>query len=187
MSLCPKKLKNVLDELKASWASRQRAWENLQEIRTRALKIKDGRNSAPNRIAQMWNRQSLCGFCSFAFFRIGALAKNDHDHFRRLVSRTGARHCPPNVAGRVGVNSRRSVAQTAPATTTALTTATAATNNASAPAVAPGGGNGQVWVNTKTHVYHTPGSRWYGKTKEGKYMTEQQAIQEGDRAAAKND
>jgi hypothetical protein len=52
--------------------------------------------------------------------------------------------------------------------------------------VAPGGGNGQVWVNTKTHVYHTPGSRWYGKTKEGKYMTEQQAIQEGDRAAAKN-
>jgi len=32
------------------------------------------------------------------------------------------------------------------------------------------------------------GSRWYGKTKEGKYMTEQQAISEGDKKAAdKND
>ena len=67
------------------------------------------------------------------------------------------------------------------ATTTAPTTTTP-TNNATTPAVAAGGGNGQVWVNTKTHVYHTQGSRWYGKTKGGKYMTEQQAIQEGDRA-----
>jgi hypothetical protein len=31
------------------------------------------------------------------------------------------------------------------------------------------------------------GLRWYGKTKEGKYMTEQQTIQEGDRAAANGD
>ena len=44
-----------------------------------------------------------------------------------------------------------------------------------------------MWVNTKTHVYHHAGSRWYGKTKEGKYMAEQQAIQEGVRAAAKGD
>jgi len=48
---------------------------------------------------------------------------------------------------------------------------------------APGGGNGLVWVNTKSHVYHKEGSAWYGKTKEGKYMTEQDAIKEGDKAA----
>jgi len=39
-----------------------------------------------------------------------------------------------------------------------------------------------VWVNTSSHVYHKQGSRWYGKTKHGKYMSEQDAIKEGDHA-----
>jgi len=48
---------------------------------------------------------------------------------------------------------------------------------------APGGGNGQVWVNTEAHVFHKEGSRWYGKTKQGKYMSEAEAVKEGDKAA----
>ena len=48
---------------------------------------------------------------------------------------------------------------------------------------APGGGAGQVWVNTETHVYHKQGSKWYGKTKKGKYLSEQDAIKEGDHPA----
>jgi hypothetical protein len=48
---------------------------------------------------------------------------------------------------------------------------------------APGGGAGQVWVNTESHVYHKEGSKWYGKTKHGKYLSEQDAIKEGDHAA----
>jgi hypothetical protein len=59
-------------------------------------------------------------------------------------------------------------------------------NTAAAPAVAAQQGNKQVWVNTATHLYYKEGSKWYGKTKYGKQMTEQDAIKEGDRPA-KND
>jgi hypothetical protein len=48
---------------------------------------------------------------------------------------------------------------------------------------APGGGNGKVWVNTETHVYHSEKSRYYGKTKKGKYMTEAK----GDRPAKRGE
>jgi len=42
---------------------------------------------------------------------------------------------------------------------------------------------GMVWVNTATKVYHYEGDRWYGATKEGKFMTEQDAIKAGYRAS----
>jgi hypothetical protein len=49
---------------------------------------------------------------------------------------------------------------------------------------APGGGHGLVWVNTDTHVYHKEGSRFYGTTKKGKYMTEAEAMKTGNKAAS---
>lgn len=42
---------------------------------------------------------------------------------------------------------------------------------------------GMVWVNTKSGVFHSEGDRWYGKTKEGKFMTEGEALKTGYRAA----
>ena len=50
---------------------------------------------------------------------------------------------------------------------------------------APGGGHGQVWVNTQAGVYHREGSPFYGTTAKGKYMTEQDAKQAGYQPAPK--
>ena len=36
-----------------------------------------------------------------------------------------------------------------------------------------------VWVNTDSGVYHKEGSKWYGNTKQGKYMTEADAQKAG--------
>jgi hypothetical protein len=37
----------------------------------------------------------------------------------------------------------------------------------------------QIWANTKSGKYWKPGSRYYGKTQQGEYMSEEGAIQKG--------
>lgn len=55
----------------------------------------------------------------------------------------------------------------------------AKTGAAAATPVAAGGGNGKVWVNTNSKAYHCEGSKYYGKTKAGEYMTEADAKAKG--------
>ncbi|APW37872.1 hypothetical protein RD110_12240 [Rhodoferax koreense] len=78
-----------------------------------------------------------------------------------------------------------SAASTAPADSAAKPAASATKK---APAAMPtvaaaGGGNGKVWVNEKSKAYHCEGSKFYGKTKQGEYMTEADAKAHGDHPA----
>ena len=69
------------------------------------------------------------------------------------------------------------------ASASSATPAAASTSTKAAPAAASAPGTGMVWVNTDSGIYHKEGSRYYGKTKVGKYMTEADAIKAGYRAA----
>lgn len=44
----------------------------------------------------------------------------------------------------------------------------------------------KVWVNTASGVYHCPGTRWYGTTKHGEYMSQAEAQKKGYRPAYGN-
>lgn len=74
-------------------------------------------------------------------------------------------------------------AAAAPAANTAMKSSHAMPTPAATPAA--GGGPGQVWVNTgsKSKAYHCQGSKWYGTTKQGKYMSSSDAQAAGYHAA----
>jgi len=53
-------------------------------------------------------------------------------------------------------------------------------SSASTEEIAAAKASGKVWVNLDSGVYHKAG-RWYGKTKNGKFMSEDEAKQAGYR------
>jgi hypothetical protein len=72
----------------------------------------------------------------------------------------------------------------APAAPPAPATRAAAPAQASTPTMAQQPpAKGMVWVNLSTKVFHREGDRYYGKTKNGKFMNEADAVKAGYREA----
>jgi hypothetical protein len=80
-----------------------------------------------------------------------------------------------------------SASAAAPATAAAPAAAPAAATKSAKPtasgAAAAGGGPGMVWVNKGTKTYHCSTDKWYGKTKNGAYLSETDAKTQGFHAA----
>ena len=113
------------------------------------------------------------GLCNDGTYYTGATKKGACSGHKGVKDWYGATAATPEKAP-------AAAAASTPAATPAPAPATKSTANSAAPAA--GGGPGQVWLNTKTNVYHCQGTKWYGTTKAGAYMTEAEAKAKGAHA-----
>ena len=100
-------------------------------------------------------------------------------------SDTTAKSKQKSPAGDTSSTAKPAAAPATKSSPSAATTPTAPAKPAPSKQTPPTSSSGMVWVNTDSGIYHKPGTRYYGKTKQGKYMTEADAIKAGYRTAGK--
>jgi hypothetical protein len=117
------------------------------------------------------------GLCNDGSYWTGASksgACRGHKGVKTWYASTGSTAAPAAAAPAAPASSATTPA---PAAKTKTTKTTAATSTP-----LPGGGPGLVWLNTSSKVYHCYGTKYYGTTKAGAYMTEADAKAKGAHA-----
>jgi hypothetical protein len=115
------------------------------------------------------------GLCNDGSYWTGASksgACRGHKGIKTWYAAAGAAPAAAAPAAPAAPAAATPAAPAAPAPKTKASTATSTTP-------APGGGPGLVWLNTSTKVYHCQGTKYYGTTKAGAYMTEAAAKAKG--------
>lgn len=146
------------------------------------------------------NRHLLPAFLAILFFCAGATAFRARAFAPEPARQDATKH-KNNSQPKQSQKDKKTAPDSPPAQSPNASTDTAATKDAvraSSPAnqaLSSGSGSSEpksplkrtrvVWVNTASKAYHLPGSRWYGKTKHGKYMTEEDARKAGYHPAGK--
>jgi hypothetical protein len=119
------------------------------------------------------------GLCKDGTYYTGATKKGACHGHQGVKEWYGA----PDNSGKAGAASSRTsepaAAPTAKPAPTVPQSEPAATSRSGTVAPAPGGGADKVWLNTASNVYHCPGTKYYGTTKAGAYMTEAEAKAKG--------
>lgn len=117
------------------------------------------------------------GICKDGTYYNGASKKGACSHHGGLKDWYGTSAGDPKATTSNGATPKPAPATgaTPPAQAAPATSSTGSTNPA------PGGGADKVWLNTSSNVYHCPGTRYYGTTKSGAYMTEAEAKEKGAR------
>lgn len=121
------------------------------------------------------------GMCKDGTYWTGASKQGACHGHQGVKDWYGAAATAPAAAATTAPAATAPRTKTAAATnTTPQTTSPTTSHTTAMPATAaPGGGSGQVWANKDSKTYHCSTDKWYGKTKDGEYMTEQAAKSAG--------
>jgi hypothetical protein len=125
------------------------------------------------------------GLCNDGSYWTGATKSGACRGHKGVKTWYAAGSAPAAAAAPAAPAAPAAAAPAAPAAAPSAAAAPAAkTRTMASTTPAAGGGPGMVWLNTSTKVYHCYGTKYYGTTKAGAYMTEAAAKAKGAHADA---
>jgi len=140
-----------------------------------------GRPRSLTRSGERTSRNESYAHCLLSRFVVGAVPIRWTLTLRAAAAQQSGTKTDSSSTKKSSESKQTSAAKPAPASTPAAKPAPASTQPLALPLLPsppptqqtrPANSTGMVWVNTDSGIYHKPGTRYYGKTKQGKYMSE---------------